>query len=348
MIGIKKQLLLSCFTLKAKIMENSYRQNNYAGIDISKDYFDVALPVGGKYRHVKFSNDKKGFKQLLQQTKSRSLIFVMEASGPYYLPLASFLHEQQLSVSVVNPLSVRHYSKMRFLRAKTDKKDAAIIADYAQSQRPALWEPEAEHVLSLKQLHTVVRGLQKSHHQQCRQLESLLASGKVNQQAKQSLEAILKQLEKQLKKVEEEMDDLVKKHYQQQYEQLKSIPGLGKKSSLLLITITGGFSRFSHVKQLISYVGFCPRIFESGSSIKGKGHICKMGMSAVRKMLYVCSWSAIRCNKACRELYERLLSKGKAKKVALVAVANKLLKQAFAVAIKNEKYSEILYPKTCF
>lgn len=329
-------------------MESTNSTNCYVGIDISKDFFDVALPAPtGKYRHFKLSNDIKGFKQLLEEAKDRSLIHVMEASGPYYLPLASFLHEQGLGVSVVNPLSVRHYSKMRFIRTKTDKKDAAVIADYAKNQQPKLWEPEAEHVLSLKQLHAVVRGLQKCHHQQSRQLESLQAAGQLNQQAKKSLEQIIKQLDKQLKKVEEEMDGLVKAHYQQQYEQLQSIPGLGKKSSLLLITITGGFTRFSHVKQLISYVGFCPRIFESGSSIKGKGHICKMGMSAVRKMLYVCSWSAIRCNKACRELFERLLLKGKAKKLALVAVANKLLRQAFAVATKKEKYLEKSYVKPC-
>ena len=276
------------------------------------------------------------------------VVCVMEASGPYYLPLASYLHEQGMGVSVVNPLVVRHYAKILFMRAKTDKKDAYIIAAYAEKQQPALWEPEEKHVLALKQLHAVMRGLQKSHHQHSRQLESLQAAGKVNRQAEKSLEQTIKHLEKQMGQIEKEMDELVKEHYAQQFEQLQSIPGLGRKSSLLLITITGGFSRFTHVKQLISYVGFCPRIFESGSSVKGKGHICKMGMSGVRKMLYVCSWSAIRCNKACKELYERLLAKGKPKKVALVAVANKLLKQAFAVATKNENYSEKLYTKTCF
>jgi len=329
-------------------MENSYAQNNYVGIDISKAFFDVALPAGnGKYRHLKLKNEPEGFKQLVKEAKDRALIYVMEASGPYYLPLASFLHKQGLGVSVINPLIVRHYSKMLFMRTKTDKKDAALIADYAQNQSPALWEPEASHVLALKQLQTVARGLQKSHHQQSRQLESLQAAGKLNGQAKKSLESVIAQLEKQLQQLEKEMGKLVKEHYEQQYEQLKSIPGLGPKSARLLIAITAGFTRFSHVKQLISYVGFCPRIFESGTSVKGKGHICKMGMSAVRKLLYVCSWSASRCNAACKELYERLLANGKAKKVALVAVANKLLRQAFAVATKNENYTEKLYTKNC-
>jgi len=62
----------------------------------------------------------------------------------------------------------------------------------------------------------------------------------------------------------------------------------------------------------------------------------------------VCSWSASKCNKACRELYERLLAKGKAKKMALIAVANKLLKQAFAIAKKQTKYQENYSNIICF
>ena len=65
-------------------------------------------------------------------------------------------------------------------------------------------------------------------------------------------------------------------------------------------------------------------------------------------MMYVCAWSARRCNKACRELYERLVAKGKAKKLALIAVANKLLKQAFAIATQQVKYNENYSKYICF
>jgi transposase len=198
------------------------------------------------------------------------------------------------------------------------------------------------HVAALKQLQTVAEGLQKTLHLHSRQLEALQATGQLNKQAQKSLERIIRQAKAELEKVEGAMHEMVKVHYHQQYEQLQSIAGLGKKSSMLLLIITGGFSRFAHVKQLISYCGLSPRIYESGTSVKGKARICKMGMSQVRKVLYVCSWSAMRCNKACRELYERLLAKGKAKRLALIAVVNKLLKQAFAVVTKNECYSENL------
>ena len=129
---------------------------------------------------------------------------------------------------------------------------------------------------------------------------------------------------------------------------LPSIPGMGKKTAMMLVVLSGGFNRFDDYRKLSSYIGLCPRIFESGTSVKGRARICKMGMSRIRAMLYICSWSAKRCNKACRELYERLLAKGKAKKLALIAVANKLLKQAFAIATQKTKYNENYSNYICF
>ena len=137
------------------------------------------------------------------------------------------------------------------------------------------------------------------------------------------------------------MEVMIKNEHQNLFNQLQSIPGIGKKTALALIVLSGGFEKFENAKQLCSYVGLSPRIFESGTSVKGKSKICKMGMSRIRAMLYVCSWTAKKCNKACRELYDRLVEKGKPKKVALIAVVNKLLKQVFAIATKNEFYLEI-------
>lgn len=144
------------------------------------------------------------------------------------------------------------------------------------------------------------------------------------------------------------MQQIVEINYTQMLSNLKSIPGIGNQTAMMLILISGGFDRFDDYRKLSSYIGICPRIFESGSSVKGKARLCKMGMSGIRALLYVCSWSAKRCNKACRELYERLIAKGKAKKLALIAVANKLLKQAFAIAKTQSTYQENYSLNTCF
>ena len=164
---------------------------------------------------------------------------------------------------------------------------------------------------------------------------------------KQFLHKSLKLIRQQQHSVEKKTDELIRKYHGEMITCLTTIPGLGNKTAAMLIVITDGFKKFSSHKQLSAYVGISPRIFESGSSIRGKAKVCKMGMSRIRALLYVCAWSAKRCNKACKELYDRLLQKGRAKKQALIAVANKLLKQAFAIAISNEKYIDNYVKNTC-
>lgn len=140
--------------------------------------------------------------------------------------------------------------------------------------------------------------------------------------------------------LESEIERLALEEFEQTIECLTSIPGIGIKTAIMLIVITDNFKKFEHHKQLIAFVGFSPRIYESGSSVRGRSSICKMGKSQIRKLLYLCSWSAKRWNKKCKEMYERLITKGKAERVAKIALANKLLKQAFAIGKNKEKYRE--------
>ena len=165
---------------------------------------------------------------------------------------------------------------------------------------------------------------------------------------KQLLTKLLADLQKQIAGITKKMETLTKEHEGELLTNLVSIPGIGKKTAIVLIVLSNGFKKFSNYKQLSAYIGLSPRIYESGTSVKGKAKICKMGMSSIRAMLYVCAWSACRYNKRCRELYERLLAKGKAKPLALIAVANKLLKQAFAIATHKTEYDENYLKNICF
>jgi len=318
-------------------------QTNYIGIDISKSLFDVS--IGEK--HYQFSNDQAGFESLLKLSGADSHI-VMEASGPYYLRLACHLHAHGIRVSVVNPLVIRRYSQMRLSRAKTDKKDARLIAEYGAMTKPELWIPPQRHMIELQHTEALVSGLNKQHTLLSNQLESFIAGGMLHKQLKQTIQKELAHLKQLIALLSARMQQIVLAHYGQMLSDLKTIPGIGKKTAMMLILISGGFDRFDDCRKLSSYIGICPRLFESGSSVKGKARICKMGMSAIRASLYLCSWSAKRCNKACRDLYERLIAKGKAKKLALIAVANKLLKQAFAIAKAQSKYQQDYSKNICF
>jgi transposase len=124
--------------------------------------------------------------------------------------------------------------------------------------------------------------------------------------------------------------------------QLKSIPGISNRTIGMIISVYGNFERFKSVKDASSFIGISPGI-HGGTSVKKSGSIKKMGNPYARKILYMAALSAIRFNKYCKELYERLVSKGKAKKLALVAVAHKLLRQAYGVLKNRRSFDENFY-----
>ena len=309
------------------------------GIDISKQTFDVSFKENQKWNHYVFKNQEKGFHQLLKIINENDWI-VMEASGSYYFPLAIFLSKRNLKVCVENPLIIKRFSQTMLYRAKTDKKDAQTIAEYGEKYELKQWKQESENCTKIRHIHTRVEMLSKQIHQTKRQLEAFKSSGALDNFLEKSLEKDLSDLKKSKEKLEKEMQKLAEKEYGNTMEKLESIPGIGKKTAMMLSLITDNFKKFENYKQLIAYVGFSPRVYQSGTSVKGKGHICKMGKSQIRKLLYMCSWAAKHCNIACVEMYNRLKSIGKPERVIKIAIANKLLKQAFAIAKSNNIYQE--------
>ena len=306
------------------------------GVDISKCYFDV-MDITEK--HYQFSNDVGGFNSFLKVIKKESLV-VMEATGYYHYRLAQFLYEKGVTVSVVNPLSVKRFIQMKLSKVKTDKSDAKAICDYARAIDVPLYtaknavQAECLQLLSLQDLYLKQRTAIKN------KLHGEKALGTPSKAVSQSLTRMLKQLEKELSQLEIKLESLVRKIESNQLEQLTSIPGMGKKTAMLLIVVTNGFSNFENARQLCCYTGITPTIRQSGSSIRGRSRISKVGNKKLRNLLFLCSFTASKYNKACRELFERIVAQGKSKKVALIAVCNKLLKQAFAIAKSGTYYQE--------
>jgi len=97
---------------------------------------------------------------------------------------------------------------------------------------------------------------------------------------------------------------------------LQSIPGIGLKTALFLIVVTDGFKKFETASQLCSYVGITPTIRESGSSVRGRARISKVGNRKLRNLLFLCSFTACKHNKGCRDLYERIVNKGKEQEIS--------------------------------
>ena len=313
---------------------NKYKE--IYGIDISKDGLDVYCSESG---HNQFKNDESGFKSLLKHLPKGSLA-VMEAIGYYHYRLAQFLLNSGVCVSVVNPLSVKRFIQMKLAKVKTDKSDAKAICEYGQMNDVPLYTALNEVQSECLQLFRLLDSYLKQRTASKNKLHGEETLGIPSKFVYRSLNRNVKHLQKEISAIEERLLELVKQDQQHQLTLLKSIPGMGLKTSLFLIVVTDGFKKFETASQLCSYVGITPTIRESGSSVRGRSRISKVGNKKLRNLLFLCAFSACKHNRACRELYERIVAKRLSKKLALIAVANKLLKQAFAIAKRGLPYGE--------
>lgn len=308
------------------------------GIDISKNSFDASWIASGKEVNKKYDYTESGFKSLFNDTADGAL-FLMEATGVYHSLLALRLYESGRQISVCNPLVIKRYSQMKLTRAKTDKADARLIRMFGEENNSDLWSPNNEEINELKQAHGWLNDQVQERTRLLNRQEAHNHQAQKSTFVKQQMENQLKSLNQQIKECEEHLEVIVKKHFGDLYSRLITIPSVGPKTAIELIVITGGFSRFEDIKSLSAYVGVCPTNHDSGVSVKGKGRIAKMGNGRIRQLLYICSWTAKTCNPSCKALSKRMLEKGKPAKVINIAIAHKLLRQAFAVAINKVDYS---------
>lgn len=304
------------------------------GVDISKDVFDVVDHTGS---HDQYCNDGQGFSKFKKLLPAGALV-VMEATGYYHYLLAQYLSKNGVDCAVVNPLSIKRFVQMRLAKVKTDKADAGAIRDYAMINDVSLYSPLDSVQAECLQLFRLLENYKKQLTAVKNKQHGEDTLGRPSKRVYHSLNRTRKHLEAEVIGIEAEILQLVKKEYEGQITLLKSIPGLGMKTILFLIVTTSGFSRFDNASQLCSYAGITPTERTSGSSVRGRARISKVGNKRLRNLLFMCSFTACQHNKACKDQYDRIVAKGKSKKLALLAVSNKLLHQAFAIAKSGIPY----------
>lgn len=313
---------------------NKYKETY--GVDISKDVFDVH---GSNQGHKQYRNDETGFKKFLGELSKGSLV-VMEATGYYHYRLAQFLYKKDVMVSVVNPLSIKRFIQMKLAKVKTDKSDAKAICEYALVNEVSLYNALTDTQSECLQLFRLLDTYLKQRTATKNKIHGEAVLGVPSKFVHRSLVRNKKQLDKEVEAIESKILSLVKENQHEQLTLLTSIPGIGQKTALFLIVVTDGFNKFETASQLCSYVGITPTVRESGSSVRGRARISKVGNRKLRNLLFLCAFNACKHNRACRAVYERITNKGKSKKLALMAVANKLLKQSFAIAKSRRPYDE--------
>ncbi len=311
-----------------------YKSKHFIGVDISKETFDVwDLSTG----HHCYSNDSKGFRLFYKLMKSNTHC-VMESTGSYYQQLTVFLYQKGIEVSVVNPLTIKRFIQMKLQQNKTDKSDARMIALFAQEQPLKQWIPEPEYIEKSKQLQKVVVLYLKQNTALKNHIQGLESRGVKTGRIITSLKRQLRHVKDEIVLLEQEIEVLIKQHDGDLLSNITSIPGVGKKTAVYLIIMSNGFRNFDNYRQVSAFFGLAPTEHTSGTSINGQSRISKRGNPNMRNHLFMCSFTASKCNPQCHALYQRIVNKGKSKKLALIAVCNKLVKQAFAIAKSGIPY----------
>ncbi|SMB92355.1 transposase IS111A/IS1328/IS1533 [Hymenobacter roseosalivarius DSM 11622] len=307
------------------------------GIDVSKATLAVCYHLDDQLKHLEVSNSKAGFQQLVK-TCGAHCRFVLEATGTYNLALAYYLHEQGGQVAVLNPLVIKRFIQMYLSKGKSDRKDAQWLLRYGQQQPVNVWQPDETVLVECRQLEQVSEQLLKQKTMVSNALEALQRQPIISKRALKRLQQMRKTLTKQVEAVGAELLVLLEQRFAAEMTLLCSIPGIGRKTAGMLLLFAGGFTHLDNYRQLIAMAGLSPREHTSGTSICGKVRITKMGGGLIRGRLFMCSFSAKKTNAACQALFDRLVAKGKNKKLALIAVCNKLLKQAFAIVKSGVPY----------
>ena len=309
----------------------------YIGIDVSKDSFVAAYPRKNGYTTMTFKNDTKGVRSFITSLPE-DCHCVMEATGNYSMLLLYLLQQAGIPTSMENPQKIKHFSRAMMTVTKTDEIDAKLIAMYGEKMTPEPYKIPAESILLLKQKRTVLRQLKKHLAATINLQQSLAVLPKQDTTSKVAVEQTIKFLHKQISKMEEEITNLSNKEFKRQMDLLTSIKGIGNTLASALIVATGGFTYFTSAKQISRFLGLCPTYQQSGTSVNIKGHINRNGDTHLRGQLYVAAMASLRCNTTCKEMYDRLRANGKSGRVAIVAIANKLIRQAFAVVNNNQPY----------
>ena len=315
----------------------------YCGVDVSKKKLDVMLLAQEKFHYKVVDNSNDGVIFLQEWIKSKLekdavVHFCMEATNVYHELLAfTLLENKNYKVSVVNPRIVKSFAKS-LVKTKNDKTDAKILAEFCKERNPRPFSPQSKERRELRDLSRLMDNLVELRIMQKVRLQTFNteAAARVVKATLNSIDNTIAETEEEIKYYYNTYPELHK-----EYELLNSIPSFGKRVSNVLISeIYKDEYGMYNSKRLTAFFGLEIREMESGSSVWSKPRITKFGNPRVRNMLYMAALVAIRHNKKMSDFYLRLVNKGKPKKLALIAVARKLLVVACAILNSQKPYEE--------
>jgi len=301
---------------------------------------DVA---SGKRRAKTVANSKTGVSDLLtwcakQHAANHELHAILEGTGVYHEQAALALVDAGVTVSIVNPAQVKDFGRSLGVRTKNDGVDSFVLARYGALLKPRAWTPPSLEARTLQALlarrEAIAQDLQRERNRQ----EKAEATETPFSIQESLLDSIVF-LEKQLAKLQQDIDDHIDKHptLKADRELLLTIPAVGPQVGNHLLAVMHNH-RFQSAEQLAAYLGLVPVERQSGTSILGRPRLSKAGPARIRAVLYMAAIVGTRHNPHIKALYQRLQERGKTKMSALGAAMRKLVHLCFGVLKTRQPY----------
>ncbi len=322
-----------------------YMINNFLGIDISKDRFDVFLSFISKkgkreIRKRSFKNDDHGFQSLLNFLHKHNVEKVktcMESTGCYSEALAEFLHNAGHFVSVVNPYCIKSYARSKLIRQKNDQTDAEVIADYCQRQEPSSWTPPSPEMKKLKHLYRCSVALKDELTLVNNHLEK---KERLPKEVANAWEDLAMNIAQKIETIKNSVRELLNQHKEllENFQLLLTIPGIGEESAIAILAEVSDIEVFRDARQLAAYTGVIPRNMTSGSSVYAKPRLSKSGSQTLRKALFFPAIVAKNHNPIIMSFCQRLKEKGKHNMAIVGAAMRKLLHIIFGILTSKSAF----------
>jgi transposase len=317
----------------------------YVGADIAAesiqiDWFESA---NQQSQQLTIQQHKRDYgrlvKQLTRQVTAQQIQVVMEATGNYWMAFAEYLHQAGLVVSVLNPSQAKHFAQARLQRTKTDRIDARLLREYGRVMEPSAWQPPPPICQQLQQYLNRRDDLILMHNAERNRLHALHHHPQALPDLLKPLQAHIASLKQQIKTLEQTIQSLLLNQHDwaDAVRRLRSVKGLGYLTIARILTSTHAFARCSSPEEAASFAGLAPHVRQSGKW-KGKSVVGGGGHAALRQALYMAALSAARFNPRLHTFYTQLRQRGKLEKVALCAVARKLLHLAWALVVKQRDF----------
>jgi transposase len=239
-------------------------------------------------------------------------------------------------VSVVNPARIKGFAQCELVRLKTDKSDAHLIARFCNTMKPDTWTPLPSYIYDLRSLLNQLEALSKYERQEKVRLHEAPSI------IKKEIKSFLNLLANRITKLKEKIRGSVKQHgnLQEKCSLITSIPGIGEVTAWRMLPFLFEPERFKSAKQVAAYLGFNPKPFCSGTSVRGKTRLSKTADRDLRKALYMPAVVAKQHNLVIRQFCERLEKKGKHKMLIIGAAMRKLIHLIYGVLISNQKFDQ--------